>query len=219
MKLSILTIALLLLVFVSGSNVSAQSLSLDTSVLETKYCLEPEGFVTFRVSLRLTYKNTGVSPIVMSSYTPIRGFTLRTVDGPSPLHGLEDKNAPSPLFDASKLDPSRPDPQQFLVVLPGGKDYSLVQQVIIGHGANKDGVSVLGTDQFLTFEAITWPANRKQGEALRRTWSNSGYLWMDPIKSSPTKVHIEESPRFVHCAEPPVIRRIKTGRSQRHEEP
>jgi hypothetical protein len=190
---------------------AGQELSLNLDLIRTKYCLEPSGLVTLRLQLRMNYRNDGPQPVILFRLPPVQSFVLR--DGKnepgSPTSESHHAFAPYRVFDGSKIGRTAPRGDAFTILAAGATYQAIPEDLIIVLKDNQDREPVLGTDQYLTVEANPWPDHRKNGEALRRVWKGSGFLWLDPVQSSALKIHIEETPQVARCGPPAV------GRSSR----
>jgi hypothetical protein len=176
----------------------AQGLSLDTEVMTHRYCSEASDAISLRLTLRLTYKNDTLQPIVLLRLTPFLGLTLR--DARSSEHSAEVHQLFSQyrFFDASKLKSEKPNARSFVTIPPGASYNDAVNELVIALGA-KGSSPLLGTDQYLTIETNTWPDQRNNGEVVQSAWKGTGLLWLDPVQSSPVRIHIDAAPDDRQC--------------------
>src|ERR1035441_4251119 len=72
------------------------------------------------------------------------------------------------VLDATKLDPSKPDPKLFWTLRPGETASAYEELWIPAEFAKGVGSSLLGKDHFLRVRMNPWPAERKIGEKLQR---------------------------------------------------
>ena len=103
------------------------------------------------------------------------------------------------VLDATKLDPSKPDPKLFWTLRPGETASAYEELWIPAEPAKGVGSSLLGKDHFLRVRMNPWPAERKIGEKLQRPWQSYGLLWLNEVQSLPVKLHVEHGPRTDGC--------------------
>lgn len=207
------------LFFLVGGGVPSrgESLSIEPEVIESKYCLEPEDVVSFRVLLRLKYHNTGHACVIVPKVTRLSAQMLFRDEEDFNANHVATREVFGKLrmYDTSKLDRSVPDPRLFDTIQPGATfDQRQRQVFIVVRPSFPRDVKLLGTEPYLQVEIDHWPDRRAPGEKLRESWKSHGQLLIDKVLSLPVRLRIEKEPPARPCREPPEIR-IKPGASTR----
>jgi hypothetical protein len=101
------------------------------------------------------------------------------------------------MFDVSKIDKSQPDPMLFEVIEPDGVAHRIADVRLVVRGPKVHPLPA--GDYYLQVRIDSWPANRKSGEDLARSWKTRGKLWMEPITLGPVPLHIQEVPIAEPC--------------------
>jgi hypothetical protein len=163
------------------------------------YCSAPNGNTTLWIHIDVKYGNSLGVPMILSMATRVAEYQLFPNDAKGHLSGplREFKSKSSAMFDASRLDRLPPDPQLFEMLQPGG----------VAHRIEKIGLAVRGPkvnrlpegDYYLRVRVEQWPAERRWGEALARSWGTRGKLLIDSVTLPPIGIHIQQEPTNEPC--------------------
>ena len=189
---------------VSGQTTATQenaSLLLTTRVTEHRYCeIGYSDMVQVRMSLQLTWSNTGVRPIILSKSSKFADYVLISMN----VRNAEDKKYEVKehvtwLTDGyPTLDEGDTPGGAFIVLAP--LDSYLTETDIrlpIARGDNREFLKP--GDYVLQIVVGTWPGTTSQIERLRNKWKATGFLWGSSVKSEPMSIEINDNPKIVSC--------------------
>jgi hypothetical protein len=170
------------------------------TVAETRYCLQPSGWVVIQVRLLINVKNDTQTPIILTRAATISSYTLRRTETAQP------KTAPllsfafpkQEAFDASGLDIARPPANLFEIVEPGAS----VERIVLAYlpfGRLQVARSRSSESYWLTVRLQHWMSSEGAAASLQRAWSHFGLLWIDSAGVAPIKLIIERSPKVERC--------------------
>ena len=184
------------------SPASGQSLVINPVLVESRYCLEPQGAVTLRLRLRLTYHNDGSQPLLLPRfYSPSRLTLVRVEDaGPNAAARVELPLPKRRMLDTTTLEQLRPNPELFDVIPPGGTfDERVTDVPIVARAGTSSREPLAVRDYLLRVVVDHWPDRRESGERLRDAWRGYGLLWIDPVETSSVKVRVNEAAEAAPC--------------------
>jgi hypothetical protein len=190
------------LVLLSGRTTAraADILTLTPQLVEAHYCLEDGGAISLRVSLRIAYKNVGLSPVLLPFFTRVAGYVL--VSGEGNLRSRSGKQVMfqnPPTFDSSRLpDPSNPDPTLFQAIPTGGSAQRVFEVPIIIRSLQRPA-STLAGDYSLQVSLENWPDSRGDAATFRKRWEAYGLLWANADMTAPVELRIADSPVANRC--------------------
>lgn len=186
----------------SGTLVQAQNnLVITPDVVESRYCSQPDGTVTFDVNVRFTYRNKGRTTIILPFATLLSAYALFRDELDLKADRSEDRVTfhDQPRFDSSKLDTSRPEPRLFEFLPPGGIAHRLLQVSIFLQSRKVSSSNLLGKSHLLRLTLDNWPDSRRDEKKFRSLWGPYGLLWAG-IDELILRISIENSPVAKHCA-------------------
>jgi hypothetical protein len=185
----------------------ADNLTLQLSILDTKYCSEPGGGLTLRATVEAKYQNLGGETILLPQIGEVRNYSFYADHGTGPGE-YESGEQFSRRDRFSRYDPNEsiPNPSLFRPIQPGTVVRPANYLVIIIFSAKNRG-ALLGKDHYLTVAIDHWTPSRRTGEKLRDRWKPYGLLWIDPMTSLPIKISIPTAPDAEHCTDFSIIPR------------
>ena len=179
----------------------SDELTIKTELIEGKYCAEQPGNLSFRANVRFTYHNIGQHSILLALFDQVAEYSLFP-DKESLLANRaegQERFRLRRLFDATKLDQTRPHEGLFRLIEPGGLQTRIHEILIVLRPPRRPGISLLGADHYLRIEINHWFETRENGEKLQHRWRDFGLLWIDNVISQPLKIHIEKDPVPQRC--------------------
>lgn len=191
-----LWIALLMAVSAEG----ADRLVVTSSVVDSRYCLGPSGAISLKLRVGFTYRNVGDAPVVLPRFSTLSGYTLFRDDA-----DLKAQRAMvrisfrlPEIFHTLMVDPSKPSPQLFESIPPGGTAGRIGEVSIPLRIPGKDGSALLGTSPLIQFTLDNWPRHKHITES-RHVWEPLGVLWASRDTPPPVHLNIERSPLATAC--------------------
>jgi hypothetical protein len=165
------------------------------------YCQVSDGHITLRLRFILHYRNASESNIVLPMFSVPSGYELFKGEAAFDLNRKERSFSihRDDVLDATRLDPSKPDPKLFWTLRPGETASALEELWIPVEPAEGVGSSLRGKDFYLRVRMNPWPAKRTTGEKLKKLWQSHGLLWTNEVESQPLKLHLEQNPRPDGC--------------------
>jgi hypothetical protein len=192
---------LLLTVPALSQTEGSPSLQLTTRITDQKYC--DSGYpdmAMLRLSLRLTYTNVGVQPLILHKGSALMHYVLVS----SNEQEARDKHYESNMHvgwvtaEAKLIEGARPG-SEFVVLAPR-------ESYAVESGVNSIPIDLNSTTQFLkagqhVFQGVTetWPGSEQQLERLKKQWANIGLLWDSNVRSEPMPLTIDKNPKLVEC--------------------
>lgn len=183
---------------------SKTKLQLTTSIIEYLSC-HPSG-LTLR--LLLTFRNIGTEKIILDKRSSIVGrhFVSRNLKALAAGNYEETGRAE---FDSGPYIPDAPDVPKDMsdfIILAPGEVYEAQSGWTRVHFTVNDGTphteDGLGYgSHFLQVEIGTWPyASESVVKRARKQWRDRGYLWTEPLISSPIQFTIERNRQISKCS-------------------
>lgn len=184
----------------SQSGDTRTALQLDTSVVETRYC-SPSNL---EVNLRLEFKNTGAAVLLFpkNSLVMSRYMVSRTLKAASRKDYELDV---SPMVNTAlmpKLDTEAAFDNLGFEILKPGDSYATNRKFRIPFVSHRHAVtqdSLRPGDYFLQIKVWTSYESPLVVEKLRSRWRQEGYLWSDPLTSSPMPFAIPRKQKVSQC--------------------
>lgn len=180
----------------SAQGAEAQ-LQLSTNIIEQRYSVEA-GSRLLRLTLDLTYSNTGNRPILLDKKSSLvyRKLLSKSLKAASAKKYDYDESSTF-IFTGSKeavgihLE-STPNKEAFITLKPG-ESYSLKKQLILRlYDGTKDTDDFLhpGT-HFLQLRVATW-YYFADPDVYQEKWRDDGYLWSQNITSEPMQLKVKK---------------------------
>jgi hypothetical protein len=144
------------------------------------------------VKADVKYENDSAMPIILPMVSRLAGYQLFRDAAPAgtgrPLQEFTSKSAA--MFDALKLDPSQPDPLLFEIIQPGAAVFRIQKIDMVVRGPKVRPLP--SGDYNLRARVDLWPADRRAGKALARSWEKRGKLWIDSVTLPSARIRIQE---------------------------
>lgn len=180
---------------------NSSNLKLTTKIIEQKYC-DSAGYsdmAMLRLSLQLTYTNTGQRPLILYKGSNLIYYVLV---------GFNDQNLKNKQYELVmhvdwitsevKLT-EEATPGKNFIVLNSGESYQT-------EGSANIPIDLDGTTQFLKsgdhdLQVVTetWPSDEAQFDKLQKKWNSIGSLWDKNIRSEPMPFSLEKKPKIIQC--------------------
>jgi hypothetical protein len=179
---------------------NSPDLKLTTKIIEQKYCdSDYSDMAMWRVSLQLTYTNTGRRPLILYKGSNLIYYVLV---------GSNERNLRNKQYEAkihvgwitsgTKLNEGARPGKQFAVLNPN-ESYQTKGDVSIPIDLNGTTEFIKSGEHVLQVVTETWPADEAQFDKLSRRWNHTGFLWGGNITSEPTPFSLERKPNLVKC--------------------
>jgi hypothetical protein len=175
-------------------------LGVAATVVNSRYCLGPNGAITLDLTVHFTYRNVGQASVVLPRFSRLSGYTLFRNEG-----DLRAGRALTravfhwgDIFDRLRIEPARPDPMLFEAVQPGGIAGREDEVTIPVSPERAGGLALLGTSVLAQFTIDNWPGH-KHIEKSRQVWAQLGTLWASQDTPPPVPISIESKPNPVRC--------------------
>ena len=184
-------VRLIPLLALAPSAFADDTITVEPLIAKTSYCSIANRELILWITLAAKYKNGLEAPIILSFPSRVAGYALfGNEEGLKTNRPLRNVIPQFPaMFDPSKLDQSQPDPKVFEIIQPGGVAQRLYNVHFVVGGPRVRPIPA--GDYFLLVTVDPWPADRKSGEKLARSWNVRGSLWMDSITLPPVRLHID----------------------------
>jgi hypothetical protein len=197
-------IALLLTLVACTALSGADGLAIRPELNAVRYCLEERGASSsLRLTFYLTYRNESDAPVILLRVYRLQGYSLiRSIDGRAgggpALRGSVQKTR---MLDTTKIDDSKLEPELFDVLAPGGTVGGRQVVVLIPFPLrdHSSGQPMSTGDYLLRMVIDHWPDSHAPGLRLRERWKDRGFLWIEPIETTPVVVHIDQDTKPVRC--------------------
>jgi hypothetical protein len=175
-------------------------LTFEAIITKTKYCQAGAGPIMLDLIFQLRSRTATPIPLVLPLFAQVSGYELFRDEAAARLNSAESKYSfhLQNVLDASKLDPSEPNPKLFRTLV-AGQTAVWYGRVSIPISRARNTASLLGEDRYLRLHINPWPAKRRTGEKLRDLWQSRGLLWITEVVSLPIQIHIEREPEPSAC--------------------
>ena len=178
----------------------ADRLVVTSRIIDSRYCLGPNGRISLKLQVAFDYRNVGDAPVVLPGFSRLSGYAIfrdeadfeaqKSVSRLS--YGLRD------IFRTLGQSASDPYPQLFQSIPPGGAagraDEVFIPLVIPG----RDLPPLLGTSPLIQFTIDNWPGH-KHIAASRHVWQPLGILWASQDTPPPVRLNIDKNPVAAPC--------------------
>jgi hypothetical protein len=182
------------------SSPSPQRLELTTQLEKSEYCLQPNGFTSLRLYLRLRFQNISHQKVLLS-------LRSNVIDGMD-LVAFHPASVPQPwphitidrlVQHKENFPPSSPGDD--FATLKRGKSFETNAEVHIDlmHSKLPGGGPVPPGKYSLAIAVATWFDTDAAADAARQLWSHSGYLQSADVTSLPMKFTVDANPNFRDC--------------------
>jgi len=184
-----------------SSSTNARTLELSTSVAEAYSCAPK----SMALRLRLSYKNTGTEPLIIDKRA------VKIVDRYMVSRNLKDATNRNYVVEMRAEDfggnygwdaKTEPAWSGFALLQPGEAyeidDRSATTTFIVDDDRPNAKGSLFAGDYFLQVQVDTWSYSGNAVE-LRRRWKDQGYLWSNPLISTPMSFSVQKSRQIRPC--------------------
>lgn len=178
---------------------SDNSLKLTTEILGQRYCTGDADLDGVLLELRLVYRNTGTSPLILykGSTNVYEIFVRKTADGAPEAHHLLSWYSDKPwTVAASSL-------QKLFVILQPDATFETQTKTRV-FVTRDDSIHFQGSvesgDHYLQVTIPTWHGSQKLADEMQRKWRAYGILSQNPVTSSlPMKFTIAKQRTITDC--------------------
>lgn len=180
--------------------VGADRLAITSSVVDSRYCLGPNGGINLKLKVDFTYRNVGDAPVVLPRFSRLSGYTLFRDDADLKAHKAAARSSfrlPD-IFHSLMVNPSKPSPILFESIPPGGTAGRTDEVSIPLTIPGKDGPALLGTSLLIQFTLDNWPGHEHIA-ASRHVWEPMGILWASEDTPPAMRLNIEKNPAAKAC--------------------
>ena len=200
-------IRVLLILMVSGSLMvfSAQaqtatdtSIQLTTEIAGQRYCTGDADLDGVLLELRLVYRNTGKSPLILyKGSTNVYEIVVRkTPDGAPEVNAHLSWYSDGPWkVDASSLR------KLFVIVQPNAtfETHTNTRVFVTRDESTHFQGSVESGDHYLQVTIPTWHGSQELADEMQQKWRANGILWHNAVTSLPTKFTIAKKRTITDC--------------------
>lgn len=180
------------------------SLQLTTGSVNQRYCAGDEDLDSLQLELRLCYTNIGRQPLILyKGSNNISRVTVSRNAEEATAGRFEANGSVTRVTDGSRVDVEGSTPGEMFVVLPPGASYQTEAEVsvLVARGdANKVVGAITAGEYVLQVEVPTWAESDDLAKKLRRRWRQSGFLWYDPVTSTPMPFRVEKQRPVMNCS-------------------
>jgi hypothetical protein len=181
-----------------GQSGGEAGLQLTTEVIRQRYCAGDADLDGVLLDLRLLYRNTGTSPLILyKGSTDIYGFLLRkTTDGAPEVNSHLSWYSDKPwTVDASSLR------KLFVILRPNAtfETHTESRVFVTRDDSQHFQGSVQSGDHYLQVTIPTWHGSQELADAMQRKWRSNGILWRTAATSLPMKFTIAKNRTVSDC--------------------
>lgn len=180
--------------FTTSPDIVSQ-LRLDTSIIDREYCSVDEICLT----LRLAFTNIGNQPIILdkNSSVIVKHMVSRSVEAAKAGKYLEIVSPFMDMMSILRIDVS-PNESCFVILRPG-ESFSLEKKfgLFIYDGTNDNEDFLHPGNYFLEIVVMTWYYPQRLKTKTREEWNQKGYLWTDPVKSTPLPFNVDNNRHYI----------------------
>lgn len=178
-------------------------LQLTMNIMRRMYCVGDSELDELQLDVQLVYTNIGQQNIILYKGSNLTSRTMigRTLEDMT-ANRFEVNSALTQLTAGGSKCFAGSVPSNCFAVLPPGASYKvntvLGAYAVRGDTREIEG-AVLSGEHFMQVEVPTWPASNEAAKELRRRWQHVGFLWYDPIVSSPVSFTIDKQHPVFDC--------------------
>jgi len=205
--LSVLTMIRLLLITLIGiatattafgQSSGGAGLELTTEVIGQRYCTGDADLDGVSLNLRLLYRNTGTSPLILykGSSTVYEVVVRKTSDGPFELQSQLSWYSDKPWnVDASSLS------KLFVILRPNAtfETHTETRVFVTRDDSQHFQGSVPSGEHYLQVTIPTWHGSQELADAMQRKWRSNGFLWRRAVTSAPIKFTVAKNRTVSEC--------------------
>jgi hypothetical protein len=179
------------------------NVALRVRVEKAKYCRQPAGFLTLRLTTIVEYHNEGSIPVILPRITTVNAVLLSLSEADAlrrNYYSILRRKPPSLPDRLPQRD--RPAPNLFDILAPGasaGRSHDVVFAVYV-QGRGRQTTDLLGRDVYVQLEIEQWPFSASQGRQLTKSWRPYGVLLTGKVRTAPLSAHVERSPSIADCS-------------------
>jgi hypothetical protein len=182
---------------IAKKNVETQGLQLTTTIDSYRYCADDNDLDTFRMALKLRFKNNGSKTVILYKGSNIIPHYLVDNSNQNILNVTQEV-----LFSDERMAFDEKSYKKLFVTLPENSVYETKAQIIIPvikNDSKKISGAIGGGKYKLQIKVSTWSERYELAEELRNNWKERGVLWYEPIWSLPMSFEINRNRRVVKC--------------------
>ena len=193
----------LLILVVMAFSVSAQpasdtSLQLTTDIIGQRYCTGDADLDGVLLELRLVYRNTGTSPLILyKGSTDVYQIVVRkTTDGAPEVNAHLSWYSDKPwTVHASSLR------KLFVILKPNAtfETHTKTRVFVTRDDTTRFQGAVESGDHYLQVTIPTWHGSEELADAMQRKWRANGILWQNAVTSLPMKFTIAKQRTITDC--------------------
>ena len=177
---------------------SDTNLQLTTEIVGQRYCTGDAELDGVLLELRLVYRNTGTSPLILyKGSTDVYEIVVRkTADGVPELDINLSWYSDGPwTVDASSLR------KLFVVLQPNAtfETYTKTSVFVTRDDSTHFQGSVESGDHYLQVIIPTWHGSQELADAMQLKWRSNGILWHNAVTSLPMKFTIAKQRTITVC--------------------
>jgi hypothetical protein len=173
-------------------------LQLTTEIVGQRYCTGDADMDGVLLELRLVYRNTGTSPLILykGSTTVYEIIVRRTADGTPEANAHLSWYFDKPwTVDASSF-------KKMFVILPPNATFETQTRIRV-FVTRDDSTHFQGAvesgEHYLQVTIPTWPGSEELADAMQRKWRAKGILWQNAVTSLPMKFTIAKQRTITDC--------------------
>ena len=177
---------------------SDTSLQLTTEIVGQRYCTGDADLDGVLLELRLVYRNTGTSPLILyKRSTDVYQIIVRkTADGTPEVNSHLSWYSDGPWkVEASSL-------RKLFVVLPPNTTFETrtrTRVFVTRDDSTHFQGAVESGDHYLQVTIPTWHGSQELADAMQQKWRSNGILWHNAVTSLPMKFTIAKQRTIRDC--------------------
>jgi hypothetical protein len=178
-------------------------LSLDATIIGQSYCAVNPKLSTLQLRLRLRYTNMGAQKIILyKGHDLFYQARIRRAASGSVVRPYEVLTVNSRYFDEQPERIEQRSPGKVFTVLSPGASYErelMIGVGVVGEEAARGNNMLVAGEHTLYLIVSTWYQSRNLALQLRQQWQRKGFLWADPLVSTPLAFTVERPATNAPC--------------------
>jgi len=177
---------------------SDTDLQLTTEIVGQRYCTGDPDMDGVLLELRLVYRNTGTSPLILYKGSSIvyEIIVRKTADGAPEANAHLSWYFDKPWkVDASSL-------RKMFVILPPNatfETHTRTRVFVTRNDSTHFQGAVESGEHYLQVTIPTWPGSPELADAMQRKWRSKGILWQNAVTSLPMNFTIAKQRKITDC--------------------
>ena len=188
---------------INSPQAGAPSLLLTTKILSEEYCVGDSELDGLRLKLRLIYTNKSKQQLILYKGSRLISRIMISRDSAEAAANRFEVNSSLTQLTSGGEDCYKgAAPNKCFVILPPSASYEtegITGTFTVRGDAREIAGAVKSGNHVLQVEVITWYEPVEMAKSLRQRWSRFGFLWYEPIRSTPVPFTVQQQRKVVDC--------------------